>query len=328
MGQGRCSDPGVGTGLTTTTASPTLRVGTRQSALARAQTDWVVAALRQAQPSLSFEVRFIVTEGDRTQGTNAPGPSWGTGVFVKELETALLRGEIDLAVHSLKDLPPAMTEGLAIAAIPAREDPRDLLVTRECATLAEIPCGARIGTTSTRRIAFLKAVRPDLQFVPLRGNVDTRLRKLQAGQCDALVLAAAGLRRLKLNARTAPLDLSELLPAPGQGALAIEARADDPAALEAVTSLHDSATAAAVQAERTLMASLGGACRSPIGALGVPGSDGSLTLHAAVAAPDGSKVLSTTRHGLATSPDLLAQDAVAALRALGADELLASSHAA
>jgi hydroxymethylbilane synthase len=265
-----------------------MRIGTRGSALARAQTTLVATALVEAHPALEIEIITITTHGDRTQASNTPGPDWGTGVFVKELEAALLREEIDLAVHSLKDVPPAITPELTLSAIPVREDPLDVLVTEDGRRFEDLAAGARIGTSSARRSAFLHAVRPDLQFVPIRGNVETRLRKLAEGQYDAIILARAGLRRLEIETAHVVLDPELLPPAPGQGALALESRAGDRTTADLVEPLHDPATAAAVRAERRLMADLEGGCRLPIGALGTPRADGVLRLIGGLVRDDGS----------------------------------------
>jgi hydroxymethylbilane synthase len=265
-----------------------IRVGTRASALARAQTAIVATALVEAHPDLEIEVVTISTSGDRSQATNQPTPDWGSGVFVKELESALLREEIDVAVHSLKDVPPVLSEGLTLAAIPVREDPLDVLVTPDGRGLEDLLPGARVGTSSARRSAFLRAARPDLHFVAIRGNVETRLRKLGLGQYDAIVLARAGLHRLEADAAYVILDPELLPPAPGQGALAIQARAGDRAIGELVEPLHDPATAASVRAERRLMVDLDGGCRLPVGALGTPRPDGGLHLLGGLALADGT----------------------------------------
>jgi hydroxymethylbilane synthase len=296
-----------------------IRIGTRPSALAHTQTELVAHALGAAQPGLQVEVIVIATHGDRTQATNQPGPDWGTGVFVKELERALLREDIDLAVHSLKDVPPVITSGLTLAAIPAREDPLDVLVTPGGRTLEGLPAGARVGTSSARRAAFLRAARPELHFVPIRGNVETRLRKLAEGQYDAVVLARAGLLRLHVEAAYVVLEPELLPPAPGQGALAIQCRAGDRALLELVEPLHDPATSAAVRAERRLMADLEGGCRLPVGALGRPRTDGGLHLLGGLAREDGSlSVASAT--GRLDAPEALADQLAEHLRSPGAGE--------
>ena len=307
--------------------SRVVRIGTRASALARVQTNFVAGEIRRQSPSATVEIVQISTQGDRTQHTNAPAGDWGQGVFVKELEAALLEGSVDLAVHSLKDVPPEMPAGLALVAIPKRADPGDVLVTREGTRLADLPAGARVGTSSVRRAAFLRAARPDLAFLPIRGNVDTRCRKLRDGDYDAIVLAAAGLDRLGLQVALAPLDSSVLLPAPGQGALAIEARADDDGVRDLVAPLHDPSTAAAVTAERRAMELLGGGCRLPVAALATPTGDGSLDLTAAVAAPDGSRMLRAGESGSAADPEGLAEIVARRLLEGGAARLLAASEA-
>jgi len=296
-----------------------MRIGTRASALARAQTDLVIAALREAQPELEVEVVTISTSGDRSQPTNQPTADWGSGVFVKELEAALLREEIDLAVHSLKDVPPVSTQGLTLAAIPVRDDPRDVLATPDGREFESLATGARVGTSSGRRSAFLRAARPDLHFVPIRGNVETRLRKLGDGQYDAIVLALAGLRRLDLDAAYVLLEPELLPPAPGQGALAVQTRAGDRAVGEIVEVLHDPATAAAVRAERRLMVDLEGGCRLPIGALGTVQPDGGLSLLGGIAADDGTLSVGTLV-GRLDDPETLADRLAERLRTPGAGE--------
>jgi hydroxymethylbilane synthase len=244
----------------------TIIVGSRASALALAQTHLVVADLQAHFPEQTFEVRHITTHGDRVLD-RALTEIGGKGVFVKEIEDALLSGAIDLAVHSCKDLPTTQPAGLIIGAIPTRADPRDVLVSRSGAALADLPVGARVGTSSHRRAAQLHALRPDLRLLDIRGNVDTRLRKLDEGQYDAIVLAAAGLARLSLLARAAEfLDPHAFLPAPGQGALALEIRADDAATQKIVQALDHSPTRITVAAERAFLLGLGGGCDLPIGA--------------------------------------------------------------
>src|SRR5205085_1268224 len=302
-------------------ASRVVRVGTRSSALARAQTALVATGLIDAHPDLDLEIELvaITTGGDRSQASNEPGPDWGTGVFVKELESALLREEIDLAVHSLKDVPPGLSADLTLAAIPVRDDPLDVLITVDGRGLENLVAGARVGTSSARRAAFLHAARPDLHFIPIRGNIDTRLRKLGLGQYEAIVLARAGLRRLELDAAYVVLEAELLPPAPGQGALAIEARAGDRAMAELVEPLHDPATAASVRAERRLMVSLDGGCRLPVGALGTPQPDGGLTLLGGLALADGTlNVASAT--GRLDAAEELAEQLAQRLRAPGAGE--------
>lgn len=295
-----------------------IRIGTRPSALARAQTELVAAALHEARPDVEVEVVPISTAGDRTQATNQPGADWGTGVFVKELESALLREDVDLAVHSLKDVPPVVAHGLTLAAIPVREDASDVLVTVDGRGLLELLPGARVGTSSARRSAFLRAARPDVQFLPIRGNVETRLRKLTEGQYEAVVLARAGLQRLDLQPAFVALDPELLPPAPGQGALAIQCRAGDRALIELVEPLHDPATGAAVRAERRLMANLEGGCRLPVGALGRPAPDGALHLLGGLAQDDGTLSIAALL-GRLEAPEDLADELAKHLRSPGAE---------
>jgi hydroxymethylbilane synthase len=248
-------------------AARPLIVGTRGSRLALRQTELVIDALRASLPSIDVTVREVRTEGDRR--ANEPlSRIGGQGVFVKELEAALLRGEIDLAVHSLKDVPADLTPGCALAAYPERADPRDALVARDRVTLKHLPRGARVGTGSDRRSAQLRALRGDLVPVEIRGNVDTRVRKVEEGEVDAAVLAVAGLERLDLLERAAEVFTPDtMLPAVGQGALAVEVREDDAEATELLAAVDDRATRLACTAERSFLRRLGGGCRLPFGAL-------------------------------------------------------------
>lgn len=248
------------------------RVGTRRSPLAKAQTAWVVGELSKADPSARFGTVEIVTTGDRIADRPLTEEG-GKGLFVKELEEALLDRRIDLAVHSAKDLPASLAPGLTIASVPPREDPRDCLVTlAPCAGLAALPKGARVGTTSPRRRSQALALRPDLAIVPLRGNVDTRLKRLGEGKVDAILLAAAGLRRLGLfrEAGGPPffrvLPESEMLPAAGQGTLALEARETDAATASFLKRIEDPAARLELEAERAILARIGGDCRTPFAA--------------------------------------------------------------
>jgi hydroxymethylbilane synthase len=262
----------------------TLRIGTRGSALALAQATLVRDALRARGAEVGLVT--IVTEGDR----HAVDTPWGEGAFVTAIEAALRDGRVDVAVHSAKDVPIDGDGRLRIGAYLPREEPLDVIVVRpgEAPTgLADLPAGSRVGTDSPRRSAFLRAVRPDLEIGPLHGNVDTRLRRLDEGAADALVLAAAGLRRLERAERVAfRLDPSVVPPAPGQGAIAVQARADDTAVIDVLAALDDGPTRVAVEAERAFLAATGGGCRAPVGALGtVVGDD--LELLAGHARPDG-----------------------------------------
>jgi hydroxymethylbilane synthase len=245
----------------------TFVVGTRGSRLALRQTDLVLDLLRAQHPGMAFDVREVRTEGDRRpdEPISAIG---GQGVFVKELEAALARGEIDLAIHSLKDVPAELGAGLTLAAFPQRADPRDALVAREGATLTTLPPSARVGTGSARRAVQLRALRADVEPLEIRGNVDTRVRKVDEGLFDAAVLAVAGLERLGLLDRASELFATDvMLPAVGQGALAIEARANDGEALELLSAIDNVETRLACEAERAFLHRLGGGCRLPFGAL-------------------------------------------------------------
>ena len=245
----------------------TFVVGTRGSRLALRQTEIVLESLRSAHHEMPFEVRTVRTAGDRSRASL--GRIGGRGVFIIELERALLGGEIDIAVHSLKDLPSRETPGLAIAAVARREDPRDAVVSRNGLTLADLPSGAVVGTGSPRRAAQLLALRPDLRIADIRGNVDTRIRKMQDGEYDAVVLAAAALARLGwLDQATELLSLDVMLPAVGQGALAVQVRTDDAETAEVVRAAEHPETRVAVAAERAFERRLGGGCQDAIAALG------------------------------------------------------------
>lgn len=265
-----------------------LTVGTRGSALARWQSEWVARGLEAEWPGLRCRFELFTTAGDKLLDRPLPEIG-GKGLFTEELEQVLRAGSIDLAVHSLKDLPVAPSEGLALGAIAAREDARDVLVCPVGHSLAGLPAGSRLGTSSLRRAAQLRLARPDLVLVPARGNVDTRLRKARAGEYDAVVLAAAGLLRLGLEAAiTEYLPFDVMLPAPGQGALAVQCRADDAATLARLAALDDARTRSAVIAERAFLAGLGGGCSAPIAALAQVLPGGRLSLRGLVAASDGS----------------------------------------
>jgi hydroxymethylbilane synthase len=303
-----------------------VRIGTRGSRLALSQAEAVARDLRRCHPNLDVELRIISTEGDRI--TTGPLPAWGQGVFVREIEAALLRREIDLAVHSLKDVPATLPPGVAIVAVPERADPGDVLVTADGRALNDLAAGARIGTSSLRRAALLRASRPDLDYVPVRGNVDTRWRKLldPQGGYDGLVLAAAGLDRLRLEGVPRwPIPLTVLLPAPGQGALALEARADDHVVRALAAAVNHAPSAAAVAAERRALRDLEGGCQLPVGALATPEPGGGLRLAAAVAARDGSQVLRHEALGTTAAPEVLGAAVASALLAAGAADLLAAS---
>jgi hydroxymethylbilane synthase len=265
----------------------TLTYATRRSPLALAQCRALVARLSTLEPGLRLRELQVVTSGDKIQDRPLADLG-GKGLFVKEIEEALLDGRADFAVHSIKDVPGLLPAGLLIACVPAREDPRDVLVASQHRSLSELPTGARVGTSSLRRMASLRMIRPDLTVVAIRGNVDTRLRKLEQGQFDAIVLARAGLLRLGLAARETqilPADVS--LPAVGQGALGIECRADDTATRAILAPLHDPETATCVAAERGVLIALGGDCRTPLGAF-AERKEGTLRVRAFIAEIDGS----------------------------------------
>lgn len=275
---------------------PTLVVGTRGSKLALAQTSIVVEALRAANPGLDVRVQTIRTEGDRDARTSL-AKLGGRGVFVKELEQALLMGQIDLAVHSLKDLPSELPLGLVIAAVPERGDSRDALVSRDGAPLSALPPGAKLGTGSARRAAQALALRPDLRALDIRGNVDTRLRRLDEGAYDAIIVAMAGLARLGLERRACEVFEPEVLtPAVGQGALAVEARGSDDVALEALRPLDHEPTRVCVEAERAFLRRLGAGCRFPAGAHATL-DRGALRLLGALAERPGAPVVRSELRG-------------------------------
>jgi hydroxymethylbilane synthase len=300
-----------------------LVIGSRGSKLALWQAELIQSQLHETTPDLQVTIEIIKTTGDvKRDPLSVIG---GKGVFTKELEDALIDRRIDIAVHSLKDLPTILPDQLTIAAICKREDPRDALVLREPApitSLFDLKERSVIGTSSQRRFAQLKAKRPDLEFKELRGNVDTRLRKLDEGQYDALILACAGLKRLGLEGRIAlHISAAEMLPAVGQGAIGIETRKDDVTAIEAVQKLEDRETRIACLAERSLLRNLGGGCQFPIAAHGViTGTE--LRLEALVATPNGSQVLKESIVGSSDSPEDLGSILALKLNEMGAQALL------
>jgi hydroxymethylbilane synthase len=277
-----------------------LVIGTRGSPLALAQAQEVRERLAAAHALAAerIELEVIRTTGDTIRDRSLT-EAGGKGLFTKEIEEALIAGAIDLAVHSAKDMPTFLPPELRIGAVLEREDARDVFVSHKAKTLADLPHGARVGTASLRRQALVKRLRGDLAVVPMRGNVETRLRKLAAGEVDAVVLALAGLKRLGLaDAATAVLSVDEFLPAVGQGIIAIEARGDDEHTLDLVRAVSHAATAAALTAERAFLAVLEGSCRTPIaGHAAVAG--GRLAFRGLIAKPDGSEVLEAQRHGAA-----------------------------
>ena len=302
-----------------------IRVGTRGSKLALIQTQEVLDQLKGRYPDVEFEVRTIRTSGD--VHADAPLATLGTGVFVKEVERALLHGEVDMAVHSLKDLPTRPSEGLVIAAVCRRLDPRDVLVDRWGAVLGDLPPGARIGTSSPRRAAQLKALRPDVQAPPIRGNVETRLKKAVGDDYDGAVLAAAGIIRLGRGSEVAEyLSPEDFVPAPGQGALAVEVRQEDEEIRAVVAGLEHGDTRLAVTAERAFLETLGGGCIVPVGAYArVDGSTMVMTVF--VASPDGARVYKCKVRGRADVPHEVALDARQRLIERGAAAVLKQTAA-
>jgi len=310
-----------------TVTARTLRLGTRRSALALAQSGRVAETLRQHGHDVSLVE--VVTEGDRAAG--ALTQLGGTGVFVTELRRRLTDGTIDVAVHSLKDLPTADAAGLVVAAVPRREDPRDALVSRDRTPLNQLAEGATVGTGSPRRAAQLRALGLGLEVVAIRGNVDTRLRRVAEGDLDAVIVAAAGLARLgRLDEASELLDPGQMLPAPGQGALAVECRADDESLVDGVRrALDDVATRAAVTAERALLATLEAGCTAPVGALadiaaGDSGDD-EIYLRAAVTAVDGSRAVRLSITGPLADSERLGRQLATDLLEAGAAELIGES---
>jgi hydroxymethylbilane synthase len=298
-----------------------LRIGARGSLLSITQTTWVAEKLR-AQ-GMQVEIEIIKTTGDKI--LNVPlAKIGGKGLFVKEIEEALLSGAIDLAVHSMKDMPTKIPDGLHIGAIPKREDPRDALITRNNIAWANLPSGSKIGTSSLRRQAQLKRSRPDLLFFPLRGNLDTRLRKLLNGEIDAIVLATAGLNRMGWQDKiTEYLSIDVSLPAIGQGALAIECKIEDQQTNSAIAFLNDPKTACEIEAERALLIRLEGGCQTPIAGFAVE-SSGEITLTGVVLNLDGTKIVRERQTALATQATALGTRVGEALLSQGADDILKS----
>jgi hydroxymethylbilane synthase len=307
-------------------APPLLRIGTRGSPLALAQADELKHRLATAHPSLAapdaLEIIAIRTSGDRS-GERPLAEEGGKGLFTKEIEEALLNGRIDVAIHSMKDMLATLPKGLVIAACLPREDPRDALLSPRANSLTALAKGARLGTSSLRRKALALHERPDLTIVPLRGNVGTRLAKLTAGDADATILAVAGLKRLGLADKiTAIVSTNEMLPAPAQGILAVEIRADDARARNLLAPLDHAETAACAAAERAFLAALDGSCRTPIAALATIAGE-RLALDAAVVSPDGRRLHRTRRDGAPADAAALGRDAGAALKARGGPDFFA-----
>jgi len=298
-----------------------LRLGSRRSPMAVAQSR-LVADMITERTGRPVHLVGVTTHGDVSRGQlNQIG---GTGVFVSALREALLEDEVDLAVHSLKDLPSGPARGIVLAAVPPREDPRDALVARDGAKLADLPAGARIGTGSPRRAAQLLGLRGDLRCVPIRGNADTRLRQVTEGELEAVVLACAGLARIgQAGAVTQVFDLDEMLPAPGQGALAVECRDGEPGLAALLATVNDEASMAAAVAERSLLEALGAGCSAPVG--GYAAGTEQLRMRAAVLSLDGTRALRVTGSASAADARRLGHDLAAELLRRGASDLV-SEH--
>jgi hydroxymethylbilane synthase len=318
--------------MTTATTTTTLRLGTRGSELARTQSQAVADALTAATGT-PVELVPIVTEGDRSDAAIAQ--LGGTGVFVAAIRRALLEGSVDLAVHSYKDLPTAPEPGLSIAAVPGRVDPRDALVARDGLTLGELPPGAKVGTGAPRRVAQLRALGLGLDVVPIRGNVDTRMGRVAPGDLDAVVLARAGLARLgRLDAITETLDPLQVLPAPAQGALAVECRTSDARTRELLGRLEDPVVRACVVAERSTLAALEAGCSAPVAAYALLSDGGAsegeagpeLFLRASVTAIDGSDAVRGSVSGPTSQAAALGRALATELLDRGAAELMAVSR--
>jgi hydroxymethylbilane synthase len=291
-----------------------MKLGTRGSQLARWQADWVRDRL--GAQGVRAEIVVLTTRGD-AEVDRPLHELEGKGFFTKEIEDALLDGRIDVAVHSLKDLPTTLPPGLALGAIPARHDPREALVNGR--SLSDLPAGTRVGTSSLRRIAQVRFLRPDLEVVPLRGNVPTRVRKVETHDgLDAALLAIAGLERLGLGAKGSVIDPLDVMPAPGQGALGLEIRASDRATRKSLAPLHDAASADAVAAERALLAALGGGCQAPVAALVAGGR-----LYGRVTDRDGAAQLTASAEIDRTAPQQAGETVARLLEAEGAGTLLA-----
>jgi hydroxymethylbilane synthase len=303
------------------TKRSTIKVGTRSSKLARLQTDIVIEQLRAHHPDRNFEIHMVTTGGDKNR--SVPIAELGSqGVFVKELEDALLTHDVDIVVHSLKDLPSEMAKGLVLASVLTREDARDVLVSRGNLKFEDLPAGSRIATSSRRRAAQLRSWRQDLIFTDIRGNIPTRIQKHDDGKCDAIVLAAAGLIRLELTDRIAQyFDFERCVPAAGQGALAVECRAVDEPLRDLLANIDDSTVRAEIEAERALLSSLGGGCSVPIGAFAKAEGE-QLVLIASVSSLDGKDTVRMEMTGPIHDPERLGKCLAQDLLKNGAETIL------
>lgn len=270
-------------------------VGSRRSKLAMTQTNWVIDQLKRIGAPFTFELKEIVTKGDEILNVTLSKVG-GKGLFVKEIEQAMLKKEIDIAVHSMKDMPAVLPDGLVIGTIPEREDPRDVLISKENRSLRDLPAGAIVGTSSLRRKAQILNIRPDLEIKWIRGNIDTRLKKLETEEYDAIILAAAGLSRMGWKAEVVSeyLEPSDCIPAVGQGALAIECRKDDEEILQWLAKLNCPKTNRAVQAERAFLNKIGGSCQVPVGGYAVINAEDDVVLNAFVASGNGKTIFKET----------------------------------
>ncbi|WP_244155335.1 hydroxymethylbilane synthase [Dissulfuribacter thermophilus] len=298
-----------------------LRLGTRKSKLALTQSNWVKQEIEKRFPDVQVELVKVTTKGDKILDVPLAKVG-GKGLFVKEIEEALLDGRIDFAVHSLKDVPTELPQGLEVSVFPEREDPRDALIARDGKGLMELPPGAKVGTSSLRRMAQLRAVRPDLVIESLRGNLDTRLNKLDEGHFDAIILAAAGLKRMGLSGRITEIISPEvLLPAIGQGALGIEFRSEDHETRRILSSLSHEETTIRVRAERAFLARLEGGCQVPIGAYAtIEGNE--LTLEGLIGDEDGKKILRMKKMGSVDDPEFIGDELGKEMLDAGGKEIL------
>lgn len=302
-----------------------IKIGTRASLLAMAQSTWIKGRIEDQHPGVRVELVKIVTKGDKILDVPLAKVG-GKGLFVKEIEDALLSREVDLAVHSMKDVPTELPEGLHLGIITKREDPRDAFVSNEYASVKELPNGAKVGTSSLRRKSQLASLRPDLVIEDLRGNLDTRLRKLDEGQYDAIILAVAGLNRLKLSHRiTSSFAPADMLPAIAQGAVGIELRKDDAELLEELRFMEDDETTVAVRAERAFLARLEGGCQVPIGGFGEL-DNGRLSFTGLIASVDGDRIFKETVSGAPESAEVLGRQTAEKLLAMGGGAILAEVY--
>jgi hydroxymethylbilane synthase len=302
-----------------------LKIGTRGSSLAVTQSEWIRDRIESRNADISVELVRIKTKGDKIIDSplNKIG---GKGLFVKEIEDALLKKNVDLAVHSIKDVPAELPDGLCLAVFPEREDPRDAFISKKYASLSDLPKGASIGTGSLRRSSQILNIRPDIQIIPLRGNVDTRLKKLEAGKLDAIILAAAGLNRLGLSNRiTRLLSTDAILPAIGQGALGLEVRKDDDRMLEILSFLNHRPTELAVRAERAFLKRLEGGCQVPIAGFGIMEGAG-IILKGMVAELDGSRIIKDEIKGPDSQPEEMGFALAEKLLGSGAEKILAGVY--